>query len=136
MTEISASEMEIDLSEFVSDDINKEDLRFPIRETSRMKWILLPSAIDAIHVFSSTKEFFSISKPHMEIRECSLVYLGKRVTKVTCMKCPCCIGIHDDYVECFYNHKPIIIDSYILLLGIIFGDFHIRFEIKIFLHFQ
>ena len=95
--------IEIDLSEFVHDDMMKEDLRLHLRESSRMKWIHLPAAVTAIQIFTNTKNVFPVSKPHLEIKDCPQVRLGKKVKKETCLRCPCCIGLSDDYVECFYH---------------------------------
>ena len=97
--------IEIDLSEFVHDDMTKEDLRLHLRESSRMKWIHLPATVTAMQNFTNTKNVFPVSKPHLEIKDCPQVGLGKKVKKETCLRCPCCIGLNDDYVECFYHFR-------------------------------
>lgn len=97
--------IEIDLSEFVHDDMTKEDLRLHLRESSRMKWIHLPVIATAMQNFNNTKKAFSVSTPNLEIKDCPQVKLGKKVTKETCTRCPCCVGLSDDCVECFYHFR-------------------------------
>lgn len=103
--EVNLPVIEIDLSEFVHDDITKEELRLRLHETARIKWIHLPAIIPAIQNFNNTKKALPVSKPHQEIRDCPQARLGKKVTKETCTRCPCCVGLSDDYVECFYHFR-------------------------------
>lgn len=97
--------IEIDLSEFVHDNMTKEDLRLRLREINRMKWIHLPSIAPAVQNFNNTKKAFSVSTSNLEIKDCPQVKLGKKVTKETCTRCPCCVGVSDDCVECFYHFR-------------------------------
>ena len=48
--------IEIDLSEFVHDDMTKEDLRLHLRETARMNWIHMPIAVIKEQNFNNTKK--------------------------------------------------------------------------------
>ena len=95
--------IEIDLSEFVHDNMDKEDLRLLLRETTRTKWIHLPAAVPLIQNFNNTKKTLPVSGAQQEIKECPQARLGKKVTKETCTCCPCCVGLSDDYIECFYD---------------------------------
>ena len=97
--------IEIDLSEFIHDDMDMEDLRLHLREAVRMKWIHLPAAVPLIQNFNNTKKILPVSGARQEIKECPQARLGKKVTKETCTRCPCCVGLNDDYVECFYDFR-------------------------------
>lgn len=97
--------LEIDLSEFIHDNMTKEDLRLHLRELSRMKWIHLPAVVPIMQNFTNSKNAFSVAKHHLEIKDCPQVRFGKNETKETCMRCPCCVGLSDDYVECFYHFR-------------------------------
>lgn len=97
--------IEIDLSEFVHDNMAKDDLRLHLREPSRMKWIHLPDVVPIMKNFINSKNTFSVDKPHLEIKDCPRIRHGKKVTKETCMRCPFCVGLSDDYVECFYHFR-------------------------------
>ena len=55
--------IEIDLSEFVHQDMTKEELRLHLREITRMNWIHLPFAIPKIINFNKTKKTYQISMP-------------------------------------------------------------------------
>ena len=55
--------IEIDLSEFVHDDMTKEDLRLHLRETARMNWIHMPIA-------GIKKQNFNNTKKNANIRYC------------------------------------------------------------------
>ena len=105
ITEANLHVIEIDLSEFVHDNMTKDDLRLHLREPSRMKWIHLPAVVPIMQNFINSKNAFSVDKPHLEIKDCPQVRLGKKVTKETCMRCLCCVGLSDDYVECFYHFR-------------------------------
>ena len=94
--------IEIDLSEFVHDDMAKEDLRERLREKSRMKWIHLPGAVPLIQNFTKSKQVFSIQNTDRIIRECPQIRFGKSLSKNMCEKCQFCVGKQADTVECIY----------------------------------
>lgn len=94
--------IEIDLSEFVHDDMTKEDLRLLLRESSRMKWIHLPAAVTAMQNFINTKQVFSIQNTDKTIRECPQIRFGKSLSRDMCEKCQFCVGKQVDRVECLY----------------------------------
>ncbi|MGN0830610.1 MAG: competence protein CoiA family protein [Candidatus Ornithospirochaeta sp.] len=92
--------IEIDLSEFVHEDITKEELRLHLREITRINWIHLPFAIPKIINFNKTKKTYQISMPNLEIKDCPL---SRNVTKETCNNCPFFVGSNDDHVDCLYS---------------------------------
>ena len=97
--------IEIDLSEFVHEDMTKEELRLHLREITRMNWIHLPSAIRKIINFNKTKKTYQISMPNLEIKDCPQSRPGRKVTKETCSNCPYFVGSNDDHVDCLYSFR-------------------------------
>ena len=97
--------IEIDLSEFVHEDMTKEELRLHLREITRMNWIHLPSAIRKIINFNKTKKTYQISMPNLEIKDCPQSSPGRKVTKETCSNCPFFVGSNDDHVDCLYSFR-------------------------------
>ena len=97
--------IEIDLSEFVHDDMTKEDLRLHLRETSRMKWVHSPDAVLAIQNFIKSKQIFSIRNTDKTIKECPQIRFGKSLTRNMCDNCQFCVGKQDDKVECLYAFR-------------------------------
>lgn len=95
--------IEIDLSEFVHEDMTKEELRLHLREITRMNWIHLPFAIPKIINFNKTKKTYQISMPNLEIKDCPQSSPGRKVTKETCSNCPFFVGSNDDHVDCLYS---------------------------------
>lgn len=95
--------IEIDLSEFVHQDMTKEELRLHLREITRMNWIHLPFAIPKIINFNKTKKTYQISMPNLEIKDCPQSSPGRKVTKETCSNCPFFVGSNDDHVDCLYS---------------------------------
>lgn len=97
--------IEIDLSEFVHEDMTKEELRLHLKEITRMNWIHLPSAIRKIINFNKTKKTYQISMPNLEIKDCPQSRPGRKVTKETCSNCPFFVGSNDDHVDCLYSFR-------------------------------
>lgn len=95
--------IEIDLSEFVHQDMTKEELRLHLREITRMNWIHLPFAIPKIINFNKTKKTYQISMPNLEIKDCPQSSPGRKVTKETCSNCPFFVGSNDNHVDCLYS---------------------------------
>ena len=103
--------IEIDLSEFVHDDMTKEDLRLHLRETARMNWIHMPIAVIKEQNFNNTKKNYPISKPNQKINDCPQARLRKNVTIETCRSCLCCVGLSDNHVDCLYDFPSLSIFS-------------------------
>ena len=97
--------IEIDLSEFVHDDMTKEDLRLHLRETARMNWIHMPIAIIKEQNFNNTKKNYPISKPNQKINDCPQARPRKNVTIETCRSCLYCVGLSDKNVDCLYDFR-------------------------------
>ena len=95
--------IEIDLSEFVHDDMTKEDLRLHLRETARMNWIHMPIAVIKEQNFNNTKKNYPISKPNQKINDCPRAQPRKNVTIETCRSCLYCVGLSDNHVDCLLN---------------------------------
>lgn len=94
--------IEIDLSEFVHDDMTKEDLRLHLRETARMNWIHMPIAVIKEQYFNNTKKNYPISKTNQKINDCPQARPRKNVTIETCRSCLYCVGLSDNHVDCLY----------------------------------
>ena len=97
--------IEIDLSEFVHQDMTKEELRLHLREITRMNWIHLPFAIPKIINFNKTKKTYQISMPNLEIKDCPQSRPRRKVTKETCRSCIYCVGLSDNHVDCLYSFR-------------------------------
>lgn len=97
--------IEIDLSEFVHDDMTKEDLRLHLRETARMKWIHLPSAVSSMQNFIKSKQIFNIRNTDKTVTGCPQIRFGKPLSRNMCENCQFCVGKQDDKVECLYAFR-------------------------------
>lgn len=78
--------VEIDLSEFVHEDMTKEQLREHIHEEARTHWIHNPVAFNAINEFESSKKQYIVN-PNGTIPNCPAKVSGEIVSFKDCENC-------------------------------------------------
>lgn len=87
--------VEIDLSEFVHEDMTKEQLREHIHEAARTRWIHNPIALNAINEFESSKKHYTVN-PNGTIPNCPARVPGEIVSFKDCGNCIFFLGKSDD----------------------------------------
>lgn len=87
--------IEIDLSEFVHEDMTKEQLREHLHDTERIHWIHNPIAFNATNEFESAKKQYPIN-PNMTIPSCPAKVPGEVVTFNDCENCIFFLGKADN----------------------------------------